>query len=89
MATENPLTSVLNSIHSWCTSHSNLSRLQLETYFTNPFSKCGLGRKKGLDKTMETLQILYTILYEYGVGPPIAFNTATILLGMDSYKFSL
>jgi hypothetical protein len=33
------------------------------------------------------LQTLYTFLYWYGVGPPIAFNAAAILFGMDSYKF--
>jgi hypothetical protein len=42
---------------------------------------------QALDKIMETLQILYTFLYEYGVGPPSAFDTAAFLLGMDSYKF--
>jgi hypothetical protein len=36
---------------------------------------------------METLQILYTFLYNYGVRPPFAFSTAAVLLGMDSYKF--
>jgi hypothetical protein len=36
---------------------------------------------------METLQILYTFIYEYRVGPSFAFNTAAILLGIDSYKF--
>jgi hypothetical protein len=42
---------------------------------------------QGLNKIMETLQILYTFLYQYGVGSPFAFNTAAVLLGMDSYKF--
>jgi hypothetical protein len=42
---------------------------------------------QGLDKIMETLQILYTFLYLYGVGPPFAFNTTAVLLGMDSDKF--
>jgi hypothetical protein len=36
---------------------------------------------------METLHILYTFLYLYGVGPPFAFSMTTVLLGMDSYKF--
>jgi hypothetical protein len=40
-----------------------------------------------LDKMMETLQILYTFLYYYGVGPPFFFSTAAFLLGMDLYKF--
>jgi hypothetical protein len=40
-----------------------------------------------LGKIMETLQILNTFLYQYGVRPPFAFNTATILLRMDFYKF--
>jgi hypothetical protein len=33
---------------------------------------------------METLQVLYTFLYEYSVDPPFIFNTAAILLGVDS-----
>jgi hypothetical protein len=37
---------------------------------------------------METLQILYTFLYYYGVGPPFTFNTAAVLLAaVDSYNF--
>jgi hypothetical protein len=36
---------------------------------------------------MEILQILYTFLYKYGVGPPFALSTAAIL-GMDSYKLN-
>jgi hypothetical protein len=36
---------------------------------------------------MGTLQILYIFLYEYGVGKSFAFNTAAILLGMESHKF--
>jgi hypothetical protein len=32
-------------------------------------------------------EILYTFLYQYGIEPPFAFNTAAILLGMDLYKF--
>jgi hypothetical protein len=35
---------------------------------------------------METLQILHTFLYSYGVGAPFAFNTAAVLLGMNLYK---
>jgi hypothetical protein len=31
-----------------------------------------------------TLQILYTSLYQYGVGPSFVFNTGAVLLGMDS-----
>jgi hypothetical protein len=42
---------------------------------------------QGLKKIMETLQILYTFLYQCDVEPPFAFNTAAVLLGMDSYKF--
>jgi hypothetical protein len=44
------------------------------------------GSVQGLDKIMETLQMLYTFIYYYGVGPPFALCTAAIL-GMDSYKF--
>jgi hypothetical protein len=36
------------------------------------------GATQGLNKIMETLQLLYIILYFYGVGPPFAFNTAAI-----------
>jgi hypothetical protein len=42
---------------------------------------------QGLYKIMEILQILFIFLYYYGVGPAFVFNTAAILLGMDSYKF--
>jgi hypothetical protein len=43
---------------------------------------------QGFEKIMETLQILYTSLfYYYGVGPPFVFNTATILLRINSHKF--
>jgi hypothetical protein len=31
---------------------------------------------QGLDKIMETLQILYTFLYKYGFGAIFAFSTA-------------
>jgi hypothetical protein len=41
----------------------------------------------GFGQIMEKLQILYTFLYYYGVGPPFAFNTAAVLPEMDSYKF--
>jgi hypothetical protein len=40
-----------------------------------------------LDKIMESLQILYAVLHEHGVGPPFDFNTAAVLLEIDSYKF--
>jgi hypothetical protein len=40
-----------------------------------------------LDKIMEALHIVYAILYEHGVEPPFAFNTAALLLGIDLYKF--
>jgi hypothetical protein len=36
---------------------------------------------------METPQILYTFIYKYVVGLTFASNTATILIGMDSYMF--
>jgi hypothetical protein len=36
---------------------------------------------------METLQTLYTFLYSYGAGPTLAFNTAAVFLGIDSYMF--
>lgn len=42
---------------------------------------------QGLDKIMETLEIIYTFLYEHGDGPTSAFNTATMLLGMDLSTF--
>jgi hypothetical protein len=42
---------------------------------------------KGLEKVIETLQTLYTFLYYYGVGPPFAFNTVAVFLGINSYKF--
>jgi hypothetical protein len=42
---------------------------------------------QGLDKIIETLQILYTFHNYYGARPPFALSTAAILLGMDSYKF--
>jgi hypothetical protein len=41
---------------------------------------------QGLEKIMETLQILFTFLYYYGAGPPFASNTTAVLLGMDLYN---
>jgi hypothetical protein len=41
---------------------------------------------QGLDKIMETLQILYIFLYLYGGEPPFIFNAAAIRLVMDLYK---
>jgi hypothetical protein len=32
-------------------------------------------------------QILYTVLYEHGVGSTFAFNTAAVLLGMTCTNF--
>jgi hypothetical protein len=42
---------------------------------------------QGLDKTMDTLQILYTFLYLYDVGPNFAFSTAALLLVLDRTSF--
>jgi hypothetical protein len=36
---------------------------------------------------METVNILHTFLYWYGVGQSFSLNTAAILLHMDPYKF--
>jgi hypothetical protein len=44
-------------------------------------------RYTGMDKIMETLQILYTSHYYCGVGPLLAFSAAAVRLGMGSYKF--
>jgi hypothetical protein len=41
---------------------------------------------QGLDKIVGTLPILYTFLYQYGVGPSFGFGTGAVILGMDSYK---
>jgi len=37
-----------------------------------------------MDKIMETVVKDVIFLYEYGVGPPFACNTACLLLGIDS-----
>jgi hypothetical protein len=37
-----------------------------------------------MDKIMETVVRDVIFLYEYGVGPPFACNTACLLLGIDS-----
>ena len=37
-----------------------------------------------MDKIMETVVRGAIFLYEYGVGPPSACNTACLLLGIDS-----
>lgn len=40
-----------------------------------------------LGKIMETLQILWRLLCLYSFVPSFAFNTASALLGMDTYEF--
>jgi hypothetical protein len=41
-----------------------------------------------LDIIMETVSVLYMFLYQYGVGPPFPFSTATIISwnGLTSFE---